>query len=116
MLERLVAALAAVCPIVGVSGSQGNVRIDYAPNATAQQQNDAQAALAAFDWSQAAHDTWVANQNPERRDLRTDAQQAIADNQTFLNIASPSNAQNAAQIKALTRQVNRIIRRLVQID
>lgn len=117
MLERLHATIAAVCPIDGVSGPIGGpIRIDYAAGATAPQQAAAQAALAAFDWSQAAHDAWVTNQNPERRDLRADAQQAITDNQTFLNIANPNNAQNAAQIKALTRQANRIIRRLVQID
>jgi len=58
MLERLHASIAAVCPIDGVAGSQGNVRIDYRPEATAQQQADAQSALAAFDWSQAAQDQW----------------------------------------------------------
>lgn len=57
---RLHEAIAAVCPIDGVSGSQGNIRIDYKPEATAQQQTDAQTALAAFDWSQAAQNQWLA--------------------------------------------------------
>lgn len=62
MLERLHATIAAVCPIHGVSGSQGSIRIDYDPSATAPQQTSAQAALAAFDWSQTAHDAWTQQQ------------------------------------------------------
>jgi hypothetical protein len=58
MLARLHSVIAAVCPIVGVSGAPGSVTIHY-NNATAQQQTDAQAALTAFDWSQAAHDAWL---------------------------------------------------------
>jgi hypothetical protein len=60
---RLHATLAAVCPILGVDlgpGSPPAVTIRYAANATAQQQADAQTALAAFDWSgsaQTAYDT-----------------------------------------------------------
>lgn len=48
--------------------------------------------------------------------FRTEAAQAIADNQTFINLASPSNAQNAAQIKALTRQMNRVIRLMLRLN
>lgn len=48
-------AIAAVCPIVGVSigtaGDPSTVRIDYASSATPAQQAAAQAVLAAFDWS-----------------------------------------------------------------
>lgn len=35
---------------------------------------------------------------------------ALATNKAFVAIASPNNLQNAAQIKALTRQQNAIIR------
>jgi hypothetical protein len=38
------------------------------------------------------------------------AQTALAANETFLAIASPSNAQNAAQIKLLTRECQGLIR------
>lgn len=38
------------------------------------------------------------------------AQTALSNNATFLAIASPSNAQIAAQVKALTRQVNALVR------
>ncbi len=42
--------------------------------------------------------------------LRAQAVQALADNRTFLAIASPTNAQVLAQVKALTRQNQGIIR------
>lgn len=49
---------AAGIPIDGVSGVQGNIRIDFKPEATAQQRTDAQAIVAAFDWSAGAQTTW----------------------------------------------------------
>lgn len=58
MLARLTETIAAVCPIHGVSGTT-NTRIDYRDEATTEQRTAAQAALAAFDWSQAAHDAWL---------------------------------------------------------
>lgn len=42
--------------------------------------------------------------------LLTKASNAIASNVTYLAIASPSNAQVAAQVRALTRQVNALMR------
>jgi hypothetical protein len=42
--------------------------------------------------------------------LEDRAAQALAGNQTFLNLASPTNAQTLAQVKALTKQVNALIR------
>lgn len=42
--------------------------------------------------------------------LRSRAEAALATNATFLALASPSNALVAAQTKALTRQVNALIR------
>lgn len=42
---------------------------------------------------------------------------ALTANATYLNVASPSNAQVAAQVKALTRQVDGLIRiALTQYD
>ena len=41
------------------------------------------------------------------------ARQALAANRTFLAIATPTAAQNAAQAKALTRQMNGVIRLLL---
>ena len=42
--------------------------------------------------------------------IRTKALQALTANATFLAIASPTTAQTAAQVKALTRQVSALIR------
>lgn len=42
--------------------------------------------------------------------IRTAAAAALDANRTYLAIASPTNAQNLAQIRALTRQANRLIR------
>lgn len=46
-------------------------------------------------------------------DIRAKARQAIIDNKTFLSIGSPTNAQSLAQVKALTRQMNAVIKLVV---
>ena len=45
--------------------------------------------------------------------LRSQALDALAANRTYIAIASPSAAQNTAQAKALTRQMNGVIRLLL---
>jgi hypothetical protein len=63
MLDRLDSAIkAAGIPIDGVSGEQGSIVIQFRPEATAQNQTDAAAIVAAFDWSDAAHNAWLAEQ------------------------------------------------------
>lgn len=42
--------------------------------------------------------------------LHQKAAAALSANATFLALSSPTNAQNAAQVKALTRQCNALIR------
>lgn len=42
--------------------------------------------------------------------LLEQARQAHTENLTFLGVASPTNAQVVAQVKALTRQSNKLIR------
>lgn len=59
-------------------------------------------------WTQAELDAQTADSN--RTTIEQQADAALAANTTFINIASPTNAQNAAQIKALTRQNNKLIR------
>jgi hypothetical protein len=108
-LQRLHEAVAAVCPIDGISGVEGAIRIDYKAAATAGERAAAETALASFDWSQAAHDAWLADMFPERKALRQQAAQAIADNDAFLAISSPNNAQTLAQVKKLTQQNTKII-------
>jgi hypothetical protein len=43
--------------------------------------------------------------------VETRLRDALAANKTFLAIASPTNAQTLAQVKALTRQVSALIRK-----
>ncbi len=45
-----------------------------------------------------------------RDDLLTKAANALAGNVAYIALATPTNAQIAAQVKALTRQVDAIIR------
>lgn len=46
--------------------------------------------------------------------IRQQAEAALAGNKTYIGIASPTNAEVAAQVKALTRQNNKIIRLLIR--
>lgn len=59
--------------------------------------------------AQAAADL-AATERTNETTIRDKATAALADNKTFLALTSPTNAQNAAQVKALTRQVNGLIR------
>jgi hypothetical protein len=63
----------------------------------------------ADDQTRAAADAMDAN----RVRLLEQAQAALAANRDFLALASPTNAQTLAQVKALTRQTNAVIRLLV---
>ena len=63
-LTRLSQAVAAVCPIVGLSvptfGSSVGVVIQFDPLATPAQQVLAQNVVATFDWSNSAYEPWAA--------------------------------------------------------
>ncbi len=64
--ERIHGTVAALAPVVGVSvgtlGDSSTVRIEFAPAATTEQRAAAQAALDAFDWSDAAQIAWERGQ------------------------------------------------------
>jgi hypothetical protein len=45
-----------------------------------------------------------------KTDLVTKLTTALTDNKTYLGLTSPTTAQNTAQIKELTRQINKLIR------
>lgn len=47
------------------------------------------------------------------RSIRDAARNALATNRTYVGVASPTAAQNVAQIKALSRQNNGLIRLLL---
>lgn len=115
-LAALDEAIKAVCPIDGVARLANGVRIDFRPEATAQQRQQAQAVADGWDWSESAQAAREDARQPERTQLRAAAAQAVADNDAFLTLASPTNAQTLAQVRALTRQNSRIIKRLVQLD
>lgn len=109
--QRLHDALAAVCPIDGCTLTS----FQPSAGATAEQITEANGVLSSFAQTDAAHETWLANRNPDRKGLLDDAQQALADNAAFLALGAANNAQIAAQVRSLTRQCNRIIRRLIQL-
>lgn len=48
------------------------------------------------------------------RTIEQQAEQALAANTAYIAIVSPTNAQVAAQVKALTRQNNKLIRLLLR--
>lgn len=64
-----------------------------------------------------AQETAAATSDANRATIEAQAATAIQANKTFLALASPSNAQIAAQVKALTRQNNGVIRLVLgQLD
>jgi len=112
VLERLDATIRdAGIPITGVSRNS----VEYLSTATPQQRTQGDAILASFDWSSEAHAAWEENQNPERKGIRQAAATAIADNEAFLADTNVTTAEAIAQVKRLTQQNNRIIKRLIQI-
>ena len=59
----------------------------------------------------AAFEAWEHGQNAA--ELRVQAQKALDKNKTFLALDPPTNAQNGAQIEALTKQMNGLIRQVI---
>jgi hypothetical protein len=64
---------------------------------------------------QAAHDDYAQERIKvsNKKTIIVGAAQALAANSEFLALTSPTNAQSVAQVKALTRQVNALIRILI---
>lgn len=113
---RLHTQVAAVCPIHGVGGGPGAYTFVPKDESTTAQRTAAQAAIDAFDPSDAAQTAWEEDQRPERKTVRQAAAQAVADNATFLALANPTNAQILAQVRRLTNQNTAVIRRIIQLD
>ena len=76
----------------------------------------AQPTINAFDWSDAAQKLWEEDQMPERKGIRQAAAQAISDIDTYLALATPTNAQVVAQVRRLSQISKQVIKRLIQID
>lgn len=109
----LVALVAAGVPAIGVAilDANNNVRIDTQGDVplTSQQQAQANAVIAGFDFSDAANVAFQQAQEPLLQTLRQQAAQAIQDINTFLAIATPTNAQAIAEIQAIDRRQKAII-------
>jgi hypothetical protein len=88
---------AAVCDAIGLAPLQ------YTVVAGVLKRNGVTVAVAADDPATA-----------DKKALLANAAQAVSDNNTYLAIGSPTNAQVAAQVRTLTQQNNRIIKRLAQ--
>jgi hypothetical protein len=58
-------------------------------------------------------DTATEQQQSNANTLRQQASNALATNQTYLGLGTPTNAQVAAQVRALTQQVDALIRLVV---
>jgi hypothetical protein len=116
---RLNTTLSALAPIISISvptfGTSIGVIILFDVSATQAQKDAVNSALTSFDWSDAATTTWLATQDPNRTDLINSAINAVQNNNTYLNLANPTNAQAVAQVTALTQQNNRIIKLLAEM-
>lgn len=99
-------------PISGVYEKEDTTAGIHYNNASPVQIAQAELIVAAFDDSDSGFETWKENLEPDYKDLKAQADSAIATNTTFLALSSPTNAQNAAQVKALTQQNQRIIKAL----
>jgi hypothetical protein len=104
---------AASIPFVRVSiidAAAHTVRVDYDDTATAQQRVSGGAIVSAFDWSSAADASYVSGRIPDLKAVRDQAAAAVSANTTYLAIATPTAAQVAAEVKALTQQMNAVIK------
>ncbi len=118
MLNTQVKTVAPVDSLRVLSSDQAVpvIQIVFTAGATVPQQAAAQAIVDSWDWSQAGQDAAIDAILPERRTLLQQATAAVQSNLAYLDILSPSNAQVRDQVNTLTRQVNQIIRRFVEIN
>lgn len=89
-----------------------NITAKVVNGVTKYYQNGVEITLAQAKTAVASEPTVIAETN--KRSLESKANTALTGNTTYLAIASPTNAQNTAQIKALTRQNNALIRLMLK--
>lgn len=121
--ERLEQAIAAVCPIpvgssvsIGKRADRSTWRFQTLASATEQQILAGRAVIDAFDDSDAAQAAWEEDKQPERKTLRQQAANALAEIDAFLAIANPTAAQVRDEVRRIVQRQKAIIRRLIQID
>jgi hypothetical protein len=115
-LTRFTTTIQAVAPGALAHGNaDGTVTIDFAAGTTAQQITNANAAAAAFDWSQAAQDAYASAQDdaqwPDFATLRAQATAAVTTNNAYHNGAQ-GQAAAIAQVDVLTQQNTQLIKTL----
>lgn len=89
----------------------------YSPQATPQQIAAGNALIASFDASDAAERARQDAAHPDKAAIRSQAASAIQANNDFLALGQAVTlAQAVAQIRALTRQSNVVMRRLIQLS
>ena len=92
----------------------GPSAIEYDARATAAQKTQGAAIVTAFDWTLAAERAAEATASTNGRTLEDQAIAALAANKVFYQRASSTTAQVLAQVKALSRQNNALIRLLLR--
>lgn len=113
---RLLQAIRAVVPAVqevrvGRTGNSASVAVTPAG-----EQGAAQATIDAFDWSDAAHDTWKDAQEPSLKNLRDSAVVAAANIDTYLTVADTATAvQVREEVKAIDRRQKTVILALLRL-
>lgn len=112
-LSRLHQVVETICPLISVD-EHGN--FDPTPEATDSQKAAARTTIAAFDDSDVAQAAWEEDRQPERKTLRQQAANAVADIDAFLALPTPTAAQVRDQVQDICRYLRGVIRRLVQID
>lgn len=75
-------------------------------------QTTAQPTIDAFVQTDAAQQAWLDSKEPDIATFRDAVTSAILANNTYLGIASPTNAQVVAQVQRLTQQNTAIMRAL----
>lgn len=86
-------------PVLGMQWGAGDLAVEFASDLTPTEV--------------AAVQLRMESRNANEETLRGQALQALQGNRDFINLPAPTNAQTLAQVKALTRQSNGVIRMLL---
>lgn len=109
-----------VCPIFGVGIDGESYRVHFVDSATVDQRNAALAIVTGWKSKtqaelDAIEDSIEAAEKPELNALKKAVASSITDIDTFLVLASPTQAQTLAMVKKLCQQNKQIIKRIIQL-